>query len=528
MIRVLSVATAVGLFASAALAAAPVADVTGGMIAGATTADAVNVFKGVPFAAPPVGDLRWKEPQPVVPWDGVRACTEFSASCPQAPYPAGSIYARQLGELSEDCLYLNVWSAGEAGESRPVMVWIHGGALTRGSGANAAYDGEALAKKGVVLVTINYRLNVFGYFAHPELTAESPNNSSGNYGVLDQIAALEWVRDNIGQFGGDPGNVTIFGESAGSWSVCALQATPLAQGLFHRVIGESGGVFGAFPRLNHEQHGQASAEEVGLSFAKALGAEDLAALRDVSAEQIIETFSTDPAGRKFRTRGNVDGYVFPKTPRELFASAQYNRTPVLIGSNANEMTTLTAPAMVPKTLQALDRYLERSYADHRDAFFAAYPAKTDADAARAFLDSARDRAFTYQMRTWAEMVTRAGDDAFLYFFSFVPPNPQSDYLGAYHAAEIVYAFNHPGQVNPNAGERDAAFADTVSQYWVNFARNGDPNGQGLPAWPAYGSDANYIELGDPIQIGQRLLEKQTAFIGSVVLEEIAQVAGGDD
>src|SRR5262245_10670986 len=270
--------------------------VEGGSISG-TEADGVRSFKGVPFAAPPVGDLRWKPPQPVIAWQGVRECNDFGTDCPQAPYPQGSLFYSQPRKQSEDCLYLNVWTAAKAGEKRPVMVWIHGGALTRGSGATRTYDGTNFAKKGVVLVTINYRLGPLGYLAHPELTAESPRHASGNYGVLDQIAALKWVQKNIAAFGGDPGRVTIFGESAGSWSVNVLVATPLAKGLFHRAIGESGGQFGPMTYLKEDRDKLLSAEKVGAAFAKAAGAGSLKSLREIPAEKIVEVFNNDPEGK---------------------------------------------------------------------------------------------------------------------------------------------------------------------------------------------------------------------------------------
>ena len=227
-----------------------------GQVSGQRVGDdgGVRVYKGIPFAAPPVGKLRWQPPQPPAAWDGVRACNAFGSICPQAPYPPGSVYAQAPQPQSEDCLYLNLWTAAaRPDEKRPVMVWIHGGALTRGSSSIPAYDGTALARKGVVLVTINYRLGPFGYFAHPALSKESPHGASGNYGVLDQIAALQWVKSNIAAFGGDPERVTIFGESAGSWSVCALLATPQAKGLFQRAIGESGGCFAPMPYLKQDE-----------------------------------------------------------------------------------------------------------------------------------------------------------------------------------------------------------------------------------------------------------------------------------
>src|SRR6266850_2687529 len=334
--------------------------VDGGLISG-TTVDGVRSFKGVPFAAPPVGDLRWKPPQPVLAWQGVRQADNFGPICPQSPYPSGSMYYSPPQTQSEDCLYLNVWTAAKVGDKRPVMVWIHGGALTRGSGSNAAYDGTALAKKGVVLVTINYRLGPLGYLAHPELTSESPQHSSGNYGVLDQIAALKWVQKNIAAFGGDANRVTIFGESAGSWSVNALVASPLARGLFHRAIGESGGSFGPGTYLREDRNALPSAERIGVAFAKAAGADSIKALRALPADKIVEVFNNDPEGKKFRTQPNVDGWVLPDEIRNIFAKGKQNDVPVIVGSNGNEMTTLTVPATVPKTIEDYRKRIEPLY-----------------------------------------------------------------------------------------------------------------------------------------------------------------------
>src|SRR5262249_29454974 len=300
---------AVGLvfaFSGLALSANDTVRVDGGLISGSVV-DGVRSYKGIPFAAPPVGELRWKVPQPVAAWEGVRECNDFGSDCPQAPYPQSSVYYSAPRKQSEDCLCLNVWTAAKAGEKRPVMVWIHGGALTRGSGATRAYDGTALAKKGVVLVTVNYRLGPLGYLAHSELTAESPNHSSGNYGVLDQVAALKWVQKNIAAFGGDPSRVTIFGESAGSWSVNVLVGTPVAKGLFHRAIGESGGQFGPMMYLKEDHDKLLSAEKVGAAFAKAAGADSIKALRALPADKIIDVFNNDTEGKKFRTAPNVDG-----------------------------------------------------------------------------------------------------------------------------------------------------------------------------------------------------------------------------
>src|SRR5437870_63597 len=414
---------------------------------------------------------------------------------------------------SEDCLYLNVWTAARASDKRPVMVWIHGGALTRGSGVNGVYCGNALAKKGVVLVTINYRLGPLGYLAHPELTSESPQHASGNYGVLDQIAALKWVQKNIAAFGGDPARVTIFGESAGSWSVNILVASPLARGLFHRAIGESGGQFGPGTYLKEDRDKRPSAEKVGVAFAKAAGADSIKALRALPAEKIIEVFNNDTEGKRFRTAPNVDGWVLPDEVRNIFAKGKQNDVPVIIGSNANEMTTLTVPTNVPKTLDDYHKRLSTQYGEATREFDAFYPAKTDSDVPKAFLDSLRDVTFTLPMRTWARMTATGRSKAYLYFFTHVPPNPNSKYLGAYHASEIAYVFNNLNPQNAMLQEVDHKLAEAMSNYWVNFAKTGDPNGKGLPKWTPYNaSDEPYMDFGDVVQVRNHLLKDQLDFL----------------
>jgi para-nitrobenzyl esterase len=486
--------------------------VDGGLIAGTAT-DGVRSYKGIPFAAPPVGDLRWKPPQPVVAWQGVRQATDYGADCPQAPYPAGSLYASAPRPQSEDCLFLNVWTAAKSGERRPVMVWIHGGALTRGSGATRTYDGTSFARKGVVLVTINYRLGPLGYLAHPELTAESPNHSSGNYGVLDQIAALKWVQKNIVSFGGDPKRVTIFGESAGSWSVNVLVASPLTRGLFHRAIGESGGQFGPGAYLKEDRNKLTSGEKVGAAFAKAVGADSIKALRAVPAEKIVELFNSDGEARKFRTQPLVDGWVLPDEIRNIFAQGKQNDVPVIVGSNANEMTTLTNPAQVPKTIADYRKRVEPQYGEMLSEFEGAYPVKSDADVPAAWLASLRDVTFTLPMRTWARMTGTGKSKAYLYYFTHVPPNPNSKYLGAYHAGEIAYVFNNLNRQNPLLQEADSKLADTMCSYWVNFAIKGDPNGNGLPKWTPYNRDAEpYMDFGEKVQVRNHLLKEQLDFL----------------
>jgi para-nitrobenzyl esterase len=482
-----------------------------GLISG-VEAEGVRSYKGIPFAAPPVADLRWKAPQPPASWEGVRKCDAFGPSCPQSPYPEGSLYRRPPEKQSEDCLYLNVWTGAKAGEKRPVMVWIHGGALTRGSGSNSVYDGTAFAKRGVVLVTINYRLGPLGYMAHSELTAESPSRSSGNYGVLDQIAALKWVRKNISAFGGDPDRVTIFGESAGSWSVNALVASPLAKGLFHRAIGQSGGSFGPMTHLTQDRPNLPSAEKIGAAFAKAAGADSISALRKLPVEKIIAVFNEGSEGRRVRTSPNVDGWVLPDEIRNIFAQGKHNDVPVIVGSNADEMTTLTTPAILPKTVEEYRKRVGAQYGEMIKEFDALYPVKSEADIKAAFLGSLRDVTFTLPMRTWARQTSKGRSKAYLYFFSRVPPNPNSKYLGAYHAAEIAYVFNNLNRQNDLLQGTDYKLSEVMMSYWVNFATTGDPNGKGLPRWTPYEQNAEpYMDFGDTVVLRNHLLKAQLDF-----------------
>lgn len=464
-----------------ALAGSDPVTVDGGVISG-STANGVRIFKGIPFAAPPVGELRWKPPQPVEPWAGVRAADEYGAQCPQLPYAQDSPYYSPPRKEGEDCLYLNVWTAASAGEKRPVMVWIHGGGLTRGTGATTTYHGAALARKGVVVVTFNYRLGALGYLAHPELTAESPQHSSGNYGALDQIAALKWVQKNVAAFGGDPLRVTIFGESAGSTSVNVLMATPLAQGLFHHAIGESGARFA-------RGLARTEAEQAGVAFAKAAGTDSLKALRAMPADTLV-------AIANFRTQENVDGWVLPDEVRAIFSSNTHNRVPVIVGSNADEMTTLASPATVPKTLEEFRKRVTSQYGDSVKEFDALYPAATDAAVRDAWLGSLRDAGMTLQMRAWARAVSVAGDRAYLYWFGHIAPHPNRSALGAYHASEIPYVFSNLIR-NWNYTAIDRHVADMMSSYWTNFAATGDPNGNGLPRWSPYDAEKEaYMDFGD--------------------------------
>ena len=423
----------------------------------------VTVYEGVPYAAPPIGESRWKAPQAPIPWTGTKDASAFGPSCMQIPYPEGSLFRSELGPISEDCLTLNLWTTG--GPKLPVMIWIHGGALTRGSGATTWYDGEALARKGVLVVTINYRLGAFGFLTHPELTAESPNHTSGNYGLLDQVAALQWVKRNISAFGGDPANVTIFGESAGSWSTNCLMASPLSRGLVHRVIGESGAFFGVMKKLG-------DAEKIGLK----LG--NLKTLRAKSAEEILKTSFDQRAMGPL-----VDGYLLPTDIHTIFKQGKQTDVPLLAGYNADEGTAF---ANWNGNVDAFVTQAKQRFGENADEFLRAYPVDTPEHAKESFYATFRDTTFGWNMRTWGRMAEKTGHHpAFLYYFSRVTPGPQAERYGAYHASEIPYVFATLGLLKRPDQPVDASVSEAMSSYWVNFAKHGDPNGPGLPKWPAY-------------------------------------------
>jgi para-nitrobenzyl esterase len=476
-----------------------------GLVSGTTGNSAdVRVFRGIPYAAPPVADLRWKAPQPVAAWKGVRQATEMPHACWQTPYPpAAAIYQSKLPPLSEDCLYLNIWTPAKSAKDKlPVMVWIHGGGFTRGFGGSQAYDGETLARKGAVIVTINYRLGVFGFFAHPALSAESGHHASGNYALLDQIAALQWVKKNIAVFGGDPSRVTIFGESAGAWSVNALMASPVAKGLFHRAIGESGGSFGPMKSL-------AEAEKEGEKLGRLLtpdvkpqtsesqaksSADVITALREMSPQNLMKAYETEVV------RVIVDGYVLPQEIASTFSQGKQNDVPLIVGYNADEGTTLAPQGANMKAL-VFTMGIHQRYGAQADQMLKLYPAATDEEAVKSFYSAYRDQAFGWEMRTWARMAGKTGHQpAYLYYFSHRPPGPQSEKLRAFHAAEIAYVFGTFPWPFPWE-DTDRKLSDAIISYWVNFAATGNPNGNGLPKWPAYNAaEDQSLEFGDRIAV----------------------------
>ncbi|MHB9107125.1 MAG: carboxylesterase/lipase family protein [Armatimonadota bacterium] len=461
----------------------------------------MHVYRGIPFAAPPLGNLRWKPPQPVAPWEGVRDCTAFGLACPQ---PQQALMPIKADAQSEDCLFLNVWTPAKTVADRlPVMVWIHGGGCTTGAGSLAMYDGTNLARQGVVVVTINYRLGPFGFFAHPLLSAESPRGVSGNYGFLDQIAALQWVRDNIAAFGGDPGCVTIFGESAGSASVARLLISPLAQGLFHRAIAESGGI--GRSRHLREHWGSKPMEQVGEEIARALGCTDLAALRAKTAEELLQ--ASNPAqglfgqGNKFRWV--VDGWAIPDDPGLLYAAGKFSDVPLLIGTNANEGSVFLAqlPNLTPATYRMTVGAL---FGADADAVLKLFPAERDEGVRPAMERLTTVFAFVADARAIARMKSRGQEQAYLYHFTRVPPALRTRGLGAAHGMEIPYVFNNLPRF---MSQEDKQLAAAMSACWVQFAKTGNPNAPGLPAWPAYDAADRYLEFGDAITVKSGLYQE---------------------
>ena len=469
-------------------------------------ASGVREFRGVPFAQAPVDTLRWAAPQPLQHWQGVRAARKFGPRCMQQPVFSDMVF-RSNG-MSEDCLYLNLWTAAKsAREHLPVLVYFYGGGFIGGDGSELRYDGESLASAGLVVVTVNYRLGVFGFLAHPELSRESPHRASGNYGLLDQHAALKWVHDNVAAFGGDPGRVTIAGESAGSWSVSAQMVSPLSKGLINGAIGESGSLLGTLPADTREQ-----SEGRGERFASAAGAQSIAALRARPAAELLEL-----AGNPFKTNGNsehlkfgatIDGYFFPRQPADLYAAGAQAHVPLLVGVNSGEGQPEGVLGNSPPTVAAYRAALDKAYGADAGAFFAAYRAEADGDAV---LDAAQDLDsdlfIAYSTRKWLEFATRTGGRP-TFFYRFSRPRPSMTAQAtvaaiaasiaaggsatlekprrATHSSEIEYALGNLDTNLVYAWTADDHLVSMIMRaYFINFVKHGDPNGDALPHWPQY-------------------------------------------
>lgn len=467
------------------------------------TDPSITVFKGIRFAAPPVGTLRWRAPQPPETWKGVRTASEFGAGCIQNIVSKRKPWTYEFmthGAISEDCLSLNVWTgAASSSERRPVFFYIYGGAFSEGSGAVPVYDGEGLAKKGLVVVTANYRVGVLGFLAHPELSMESSSKSSGNYGQLDQIAALRWVQQNIAAFGGDPQTVTVAGQSAGGMSVHNLIASPLARGLFHRAVIQSGGSNVGGGTLSVGVRTLADAEADGVKFAASKGARSIADLRAMSWQKLMEPSRTSNSegGRNLFMRFSpiVDGYLLKAPAREVMAQGKQNDVPVLTGVNEGELGGLMGPPS-PATAESFLKRTRQQYGSFEDKFLTLYPSSTDPAAAEAQIQSTRDRALV-SLYLWArERAKTAKTDAYVYMWDHALPGPDAERFGAFHSSEIPYVLNTLYMSNRPFTEADRKIAEMMSSYWANFAATGDPNGNGLPRWNPVGNKPEVMEVGD--------------------------------
>jgi para-nitrobenzyl esterase len=477
---------------------------------------AVKIFRGIPYAAPPVGNLRWKAPQEHPSWDGVRDATQFGKSCPQLP---GTIFRYQL-ETDEDCLSLNIWTPKiDPNAKLPVMVWIHGGGLVQGSSSQkvndrVTYDGRVFAERfGVVVVTINYRLAQLGFLAHPALSAEdTEHNVSGNYGLLDQIFALRWVQKNIQNFGGDPQNVTIFGESAGGKSVCALLASPLAARLFQRAIIQSGGCPSNLRKLRGSS-GRESAEAQGERFARAIGCADapdvLACLRSKSVQEILQTLPGEASILSTAEKWDftVDGYALPQSPGRALEAGNFNVVPVIAGTTGNEASLFTGKLNITTAAQ-YEAFVRAFFRENANQVLALYPV-TDYPTPKAALDALiSDISFVCPTRRFVRDISKSQQKTFLYHFTYVTRAGAQLGLGAFHGSEIPFVFGN--LTNPTLQER--ALSDAMMRYWVNFAKTGDPNDGALPAWPAYTlAEDPYLQLDVPIKADRELRKRYCDF-----------------
>ncbi len=514
LLAVVSLALAATAGAQPATLAPPLIEAAAGTVKGQADGD-LNVFKGIPYAVPPVGALRWRPPVRMPRWSGVRAATDFSAACvqPQSKGTTTSIYAGATMPVSEDCLTLNVWMPKQA-KKAPVFFWIHGGALLTGSSREPIYDGARLARRGVIVVSINYRLGVLGWLAHPGLSAESPRRISGNYGLLDQIAALHWVKDNIASFGGDPANVTIAGESAGALSVMYLLASPTARGLFAKAISESGYMI-SMAELKKAVYGAPSGEGAGQLLAGAVQAPDIATLRGMDAQTLTDT----AAKLGFGPFGLVDGVVLPQQLVAAFEEGTQAKVPLLVGFNQGEIRSLTMLApKAPATAAAYESGIRERYGDLADAFLRIYRA---ADYKDSILATTRDALYGWTAERMARSQTAAGQPAYLYLFDHAYPAADDAGLHAFHASELPFVFGTADRTPPHwpripdtAAER--GLSDAMVDYWTSFARDGRPVAADAPAWKAFGESESYMHFAATPQLETKLMPGMYALNEAVV------------
>ncbi|MEO7990587.1 MAG: carboxylesterase family protein [Chryseolinea sp.] len=494
----------ISLLAQPSKESVPLVKTANGSLSGVYNSDKqISIYKGVSFAAPPIGELRWKEPLPLKSWKGTKECTSFPASPMQnSPVPFmmwSQEFITPAKPLSEDCLYLNIWSSAKSeGRKQPVFVWIHGGAFLSGSGACPIYDGEALAKEGIVYVSINYRLGIFGFLAHPELTAESKHHASGNYGLLDQVAALQWIKANIAAFGGDPNNVTIAGQSAGSMSVQSLVASPLAKDLFQRAIAQSGASFNRVSRKLDE------GEKAGASLSQKSG--DLKKLRTLSADSVLRLGNTFPFGTFSPI---IDGYFLPQDMKTIFESKKHNDVMLMAGWVMGDGNLMGAPMSQSDFIV----FAEKTYGEKKDAFLKVFPAGSEEEAKQSQTKLGLMQFASLPDHQWALYNT---SKSYLYQFSYVPTDkPDFPNYGAFHTSEVPFALHTLKYWDRPWTNKDYRVEKYMSSYWINFIKTGNPNGKGLPEWNSYDATLQTtMEFGEQPVSKPGLLKAELQFLSS--------------
>ena len=500
------------------LATDVVVETPAGKLRGLVSED-LNVFKGIAYALPPLGANRWKPPVPIPAWKGVRDATQFGAACVQPKPRAGSIYADEPPVMSEDCLFLNIWSPKSA-RKVPVFVWIHGGALSAGASNLSMYEGGKLASRDVVFVSINYRLGILGYLAHPELSAESPQKISGNYGLKDQIEALRWIQRNIAAFGGDPANVTIAGESAGALSVMHLMASPLARGLFAKAIAQSAYMI-SLPDLKQPKHGGPSAESIGAQLATAIDATSLSALRSKDAAVLV----TAAARTGYFPMNNVDGRTLPAQIVDVFERGEQAKVPILAGFNDGEIRSLRILIPpVPTDAKTYETEIRSRYADLADDFLQLYPST---NLEQSILAITRDALYGWTAEKLVRSQTALDEQGFLYLFDHGYPAADTAGLHASHAAEIPYVFGNIDRTAPDWPKipetpAERAYSDAMLEYWSSFARTGAPRASRQADWPAYGSERAYMHFAEVPQRRAHLMPDMFELNEEVVCRRRAQ------
>jgi len=490
----------------------PIVTSSAGTVEGRTEG-ALHVFKGIPYAEPPVGLARWTPPRPAATWSGVRDATEYGAACLQARSRHGSIYSQNLGSIDEDCLTLNIWTPADARDA-PVFVWIHGGALQNGASKETLYDGARLAEQGIVVVSINYRLGLLGYMAHPELSAESPLGVSGNYGLLDKIEALRWIQRNISAFGGDASNVTIAGESAGGLSVMYLMAAPDARGLFAKAIAQSAYMIST-PELKEPRHGQHAAEAIGSYVANQLHAPNIAAMRDMDGHALV----AGAAEAGYGPFGTIDGHILPRQLVDVFDRGEQAPVPLLAGFNSGEIRSLTflAPP-APASSTEYEQIIHDRYRDLADDFLRLYPSTSMNES---ILATTRDALYGWTAERLVRKQTELDVPAYLYLFDHGYRRADDAGLHAFHASELPYMFGTIERTPPNwpripRTPEERQLSDAMVGYWASFARTGQPVATDAPDWRAYGSTASYMAFTDAPHASENLFPGMHALHEEVV------------